>query len=139
MCVMLVCGVSAYADDTMEYLQRALVVNELKNYVDEHLAVFVEKAKNMGVLSEVDAELMVEYYRASVALQNASMIEMCGITGTELTAAEDTVIKANVLTMDAIIRLKDSYIAGEATWQESMAKVVSVIDTMISTSASNAN
>lgn len=134
-CMIVFGGLSSCVAESVEYMSRALVVNELKKYVDEHLSVFIEKAKNTGTLSDVDATLLVEYYCASVTLTNASMAEMNGIASEELTATTDAIIKGNALTTESIVELKNQYISGEATWDDSMAKVVRIIDAMLTTSA----
>lgn len=108
-------------------MQRALVSTEYLNQVALYISAYVDRVNAGEQLKVAECELIVDYFRVWCLASNITLIELGLLKGGELLPEVKTSIEASQVLEDYVVPLKDAYLNGEATWENSMAKAIDVI------------
>lgn len=108
-------------------MQRAMVSTEYLNQVAQYISAYVDRVNAGEKLKDAECELIVDYFRAWSLASNIMLVELSLLKGGELLPEVKTSIEASQMLADYVVPLKDAYLNGEATWEDSMAKAIDVI------------
>lgn len=124
---------AAMAIDMTKALEIGSGSNVLREYICEYMTVLLAEGKTEGGLSEVEAEMLLQCYRANCALSMLNTLSLECVSPTAFGDLRPLMQEANDILIADFDERKEAYYNGGAEWDDTIGKIVSIIETSMNT------
>jgi hypothetical protein len=104
-----------------------MVSTEYVGEVTQYISTFLNRVSAGEKLNKAECELLAAYFQVRCLATNAMTLELNLLKSDEVLPESKTIADTNRTLVNYVILLKDAYLNGEASWEDSMANAIEVI------------